>query len=226
MSLQRLVWAGIVAFALVGLVGMLTATAATGHCPDHNGHPGKVEGNYNGLVIAEGTVFCVKAGPDAGGTQTADGVTPLIGYVSWTVGQGNTPDVSYYVVYSVPGDDPPVEPTPEPTVPPTDPPVVPEYLTICEDGITVTKLEGTFNHPWTHGPCPVADEPVAEPPAVLVASLCVDGDVVKYTYHDLLLVDTEIDAGACAVPELVIEPSQPVAVPVPAQAGNCGPDCR
>jgi hypothetical protein len=38
--------------------------------------------------------------------------------VTWTVGQGNTPDVSYVTIYIYP--DP--EPTPEPTPRPTDPP--------------------------------------------------------------------------------------------------------
>ena len=83
---------------------------ATAHCPDHNGHPGKVEGGgLNGVVLPAGTVFCVKAGTGASGHQTSDGTTPLLGYITWTNRGGQTPDVSYYIVYSTP-QEPPEDP--------------------------------------------------------------------------------------------------------------------
>jgi plastocyanin len=72
------------------------------HCPDHQGHPGKVENvNTPSQDFDEGTVFCVKAGPNAsgiiddweGGTYT----TPE----EWHP-QGRAPiDISYYVIYDV-----------------------------------------------------------------------------------------------------------------------------
>lgn len=72
------------------------------HCPDHQGHPGKVENvNTPSQDFDEGTVFCVKAGPNAsgiiddweGGTYT----TPE----EWHP-QGREPiDISYYVIYDV-----------------------------------------------------------------------------------------------------------------------------
>lgn len=93
----------------------------TQHCTDHEGHYGKVEGANNTLVPLAGTPVCVKAGPYATDVIVADGTTTLQGYVAAagiTVGNGNVPDVSYYVDYSPPTT---VGPDPEPEQPPVDP---------------------------------------------------------------------------------------------------------
>lgn len=79
------------------------------HCPDHNGHPGKVESaeGAGGLVLDDGTVFCAKKGTGHTGTQTADGDTTLYDYLvaaGIDGAQGEGP--SYYIVYSTPTVDP------------------------------------------------------------------------------------------------------------------------
>ncbi|MFA9432534.1 hypothetical protein [Egicoccus sp. AB-alg2] len=75
------------------------------HCPDHHGHPGKIENGkkLNDYVPKKGTIFCVKAGPYATGKLKADGKRTLHEYVrdaGIRVGNGkNVPDVSYVVIY-------------------------------------------------------------------------------------------------------------------------------
>jgi len=91
------------------------ALSATEHCPNHQ-DGGKVEGQNNVEVLDAGTEFCVKAGTFATGLLVADGTTSLIEYVEdsgITVGNGNVPDVSYYVVYTTPEPEPEPEPTPD-----------------------------------------------------------------------------------------------------------------
>lgn len=91
-------------FSLVALA--MPAGATTEECPEHNGHPGKVEsGDLNDIILESGTSFCVKGSTDASGTLTADGETTLLEYLS------NDHDVSYYVVYSVELDEPIEPPT-------------------------------------------------------------------------------------------------------------------
>lgn len=100
---------------LFALGGGGPVSASTAHCPDHNGHPGKVEGgDLNDIVLAAGTEFCVKGATDATGVLLADGETTLYEYLN------NGHDVSYYVVYSTPSQTP--QPTPEPTIAPTPEP--------------------------------------------------------------------------------------------------------
>jgi LPXTG-motif cell wall-anchored protein len=100
-------------FGVVGVVGAgaTPAGAATEHCPDHNGNPGKVEGKSNDVVLPEGTKFCVKGSTEATGELIADGETTLFQYLG--IGQ----DVSYYIVYSRP--DIGVEPVAPSLKPPT-----------------------------------------------------------------------------------------------------------
>jgi hypothetical protein len=86
------------------------AVGGTEHCPDHRGHPGKVDSGKagNDVVVAKGTVFCVKAGPYSTGKLSAMvGGKTLLEYVEDAgirVGRHgkNVPDVSYYVVYKEP----------------------------------------------------------------------------------------------------------------------------
>jgi hypothetical protein len=55
----------------------------------------------NDTILPEGTLVCIKGGPSSTGIVAADGTSTLkqlLGqYV--TVGQGNVPDVSYYMTY-------------------------------------------------------------------------------------------------------------------------------
>jgi hypothetical protein len=102
------------AFATVG-----SAAGATEHCPDHNRHPGKVEGgNLNDIVLEAGTNFCVKGSTEATGILVADGVTTLFDYLN------NGHDVSYYVVYETQPTPTSTLNTPTPNVTPTPTPEV------------------------------------------------------------------------------------------------------
>ena len=109
----------IVLLILLSQAGISGALAVTEHCPDHNGHPGKVEGgNLNDIVLDEGTEFCVKGSTEAVYVQFADGQTTLVEYLN------NGHDVSYYVVYGRVHPSPPVEtnnpsPSPSTEVPPS-----------------------------------------------------------------------------------------------------------
>lgn len=101
------------------------------------------DGELDAVVLAEGTKFCVKAGPDNTGELVSDGETPLIVYVEEAgirVGNDNVPAVSHYVIYEVePTPEPPVEPTPNPE-PPVEPTPEPEEPT--ETPIPVEPDEG------------------------------------------------------------------------------------
>jgi hypothetical protein len=105
------------------LVLPVLATQPDGlHCPDFNS-PNKVEsvvdGDLDGVVLDEGTLFCVKGGnQDATGYLTADGTTTVGEYLP---GKYN---VSYYITYEGvdPSATPPITPSPEPSVSPTPSP--------------------------------------------------------------------------------------------------------
>ena len=102
-TLYRLVAvAGLIAAG--SLLGSTVGAQATDHCPDHQGHPGKVEltddSTYS-VTLPDGTEFCVKAGTGASGKLTSDGNEWT---VDWLNRGGQTPAISYYVIYSEPGD--------------------------------------------------------------------------------------------------------------------------
>ena len=150
-----------------------TASAATEHCPDHNGHPNKVQVGESGFDIyvsgnavtfPSGTVFCVKSATEASGKVTSDGSPFIL----------NRHDVSYFIVYSAPGYEPPVTTTPPVTTDPptetTDPPVTtdpPIETTIPEVEISTPPITG----PATPG-SPAT--PITQPWVPLV-SVCPDG---------------------------------------------------
>jgi hypothetical protein len=116
--MKRLIAGAILGLTLaLGAAGM--ATAVTEHCPDHNGHPGKVEGgNLHDIKPAAGTLVCVKGSTEATGIIEADGNTTLFDMLD------NGHDVSYYVIYeeASPSETPSPEPTPTPTASPTPSP--------------------------------------------------------------------------------------------------------
>lgn len=93
----------------------------TEHCPSGGTKTNAVGDNLNDIVLDEGTEFCVKAANQASGTLEADGAQSLLDYVTWLNRGGQTPDVSYYVVYTTPEPSP--TPTPTPTPSPTPTPV-------------------------------------------------------------------------------------------------------
>ena len=90
---------------LACVVGLMAAPA--GAAPPPNLHcPGgwlynveAVSSELDGVVLPAGTELCVKAGTQNSSFVTADGTTPLSDYVTWLTGGGQTPSVSYYVVY-------------------------------------------------------------------------------------------------------------------------------
>ena len=110
---------------VIAAMVVIPALAEVDHCTDHNsGSVIKVEGDNSGLVLPAGTTFCTKGSTGNSGTVVSDGVTPIGAYLPPNNG-GQTPAVSYYVVYPpVDPTEPPVDPT-EPPVDPTEPPVDP-----------------------------------------------------------------------------------------------------
>jgi outer membrane biosynthesis protein TonB len=115
----------------VGATPAVATPPADMHCPD--GGVKTETGDLNGFIATKGSVICVKAATANSGKIVADGVTTMLGYVTWKNNGGQTPDVSYYVIYSTPtpepkdcvGDkcEPTPTPEPTPTVAPTPTPV-------------------------------------------------------------------------------------------------------
>ncbi len=113
--------------ALTVVVGLIAAPAgakppANLHCP--GGYLYKVEAvgsELDDVVLPAGTEFCVKASTQNSSYLTADGTSTLLDYVTWLNNGGQTPSVSYYVVYRECegyGCEPPCDP----------------YREICEPG--------------------------------------------------------------------------------------------
>ena len=83
-------------FSLSVVFGGVSANAATAHCPS-GGTKTEVGDSFGKtLTLPAGTQFCVKAGTQASGILVSDG-SPYT--VTWTNGGGQTPGISYYVVY-------------------------------------------------------------------------------------------------------------------------------
>jgi hypothetical protein len=115
------------AILLAGAASVQATPPPDLHCP--GGWVEKFDGNYNTTVLPAGTQFCVKAATNNSGVLVADGETNLLGYVTWLNNGGQTPDVSYYVIYVPVVTPPPTEspspsisPSPEPTASPTPSP--------------------------------------------------------------------------------------------------------
>lgn len=161
----------------VGL-GFLALAPVAGATQDSNLHcPSggvKVEANggtqaaIDGLVLAAGTSFCVKAGPGNTGKLIADGESTLREY---SPGGKN---VSYYVVYETPTTTTTVPPTTTTTVPPTTttttaPPVTTTTVPPVVTTTTVPPVVVTTVPPVVEVPV-VPVTPVPEAPVVLVAA--------------------------------------------------------
>ena len=87
------------------VVGLMAAPAGaipppTMHCAGGWQYKVNAVGSeLDSVVLPAGTEFCVKAGTENSSFITADGTTSLGEYVTWLNGGGQTPNVSYYVVY-------------------------------------------------------------------------------------------------------------------------------
>ena len=101
---------------LVAALGLLVALTVPALAAPHEGNPGgncdttdtsvKTNTDDGSIVLAAGTIFCVKASDTNSGTLVADGETTLNEYL---VQEGIDHNVSNYVVYGM------ATPTPTPT---------------------------------------------------------------------------------------------------------------
>ena len=93
---------------LTALSFAVPVAAVVEHCPD--GWTSKDEtGDDGDLVLAAGTVFCVKGGTEATGILVADGETTLAEYL---IAAGISGGESYFAVYPTPSPTPSPSPSP------------------------------------------------------------------------------------------------------------------
>lgn len=171
---KKFLLATLIAVLAIGGWNMVSASATTQHCPDHNVSPNVKDqsgADDNGLVPVEGTVICIKAGPYATDKIVADGETSLKEYVKEagiTVGKKkNTPDVSYWVTY--PGEKPHDECEDIEGDQPEGYDCDPEEPEIdCDDITTPDQVPED---------CPQPEEPETEEPPVLIPPVMVENDV-------------------------------------------------
>lgn len=181
----------VIAGSLVG--GANIATSETQHCPDHQGHPGKVEDvNTPSISLPAGTVFCVKAGPYASGViddwEGGTWTTPL----EWHPHGTEHIDISYYVVYETREPEIPDPEIPDPEVPE---PEVPEPEV-----------------PEPEVPEPEVPEPeVPETPEPESEQLPPPGEVVTPEVTEPEVPETEVTAPEVTEPETQTLPTAPVA---------------
>jgi len=70
------------------------------HCPgDYLYKVNAIDSNLDDVILPAGTEFCIKAATQNSSYLTADGTSTLLDYVTWLNNGGQTPSVSYYVVY-------------------------------------------------------------------------------------------------------------------------------
>lgn len=104
-NMRRLIAFGALVALLVGLMAapVVAVPPPNLHCP--SGWDYKVEATDSELddvVLPAGTVFCIKAGNGNTGELVADGQMTLfeiLEYEGFVNSGGQTPSVSYYVVY-------------------------------------------------------------------------------------------------------------------------------
>ena len=94
--MRKLVVLALAMFTVGVLFGGVSAGAVTQHCPA-GGTKTEVGDSFGKtLTLPAGTEFCVKAGTQASGILVSDG-SPYT--VTWKTNGGQTPGISYYVVY-------------------------------------------------------------------------------------------------------------------------------
>jgi hypothetical protein len=94
--LRKVIVLAFALFTVGGLFGVPSASAVTQHCPA-GGTKTEVSDSFGKtLTLPAGTQFCVKAGTQASGILVSNG-SPYT--VTWLNGGGQTPGISYYVVY-------------------------------------------------------------------------------------------------------------------------------
>lgn len=152
-----LMLAAVASIFIAGASPVVASQPVDLHCPDGGVKVNSVEsGDLDAIVPVKGSVICVKAATDNSGKVTADGVTTLLGYVTWKNNGGQTPSVSYVVTYSTPTPEPKdcvgdkCEPTPTPA--PTESPVPTPTPTVAPSASPTPSV----------APSP-SDEPTAKP---------------------------------------------------------------
>ena len=192
--MNRWILALVVGLAVAGAL-VLFGTASAHHNPDHN-PPGQ---NEDCQQNANNPENCVDPPPvcDTGEAVGNPHCQPPV---------TATPDPEPTAT-PTPDPEPTATPTPDPTATPdpepenTPTPDEPEVTSDPEEPVVVVP-------------------PVAQTePSILVASICRAGDIVTWTYHDLILVSEVVEVGGCPVVEPVAAPSDETA-PVPAKAGH------
>jgi hypothetical protein len=100
---RRVIFLALAVFTVSIMFGLPSASAVTQHCPA-GGTKTEVSDSFGKtLTLPAGTEFCVKAGTGASGILVSDG-SPYT--VTWTTNGGQTPNISYYVVYGECTPDP------------------------------------------------------------------------------------------------------------------------
>ena len=164
LSTSRRTLAAVLSAAVLLVAFSAPVAAKSQHCPDKN-HPSKVErGNMNDVVLAAGTIVCVKGSTDATGKVVADGIKTLEQIL------GNGHDVSYYIVYGTADIDlgeprqpvvpvKPVTPVARPTTP--NAPVVVPVAPRLEDVKSGNPTEGDSSNTFFRPAAPSVGEPIA-----------------------------------------------------------------
>jgi hypothetical protein len=154
----------VLVFSIVALVLTTMALAMPASAAPHAGNPGgncdttatsvKTDTSDGSIVLAEGTIFCVKASDTNSGTLVADGETTLNEYL---VQEGIDHNVSNYVVYGMatpdatPDETPDATPDETPDATPDDDDAALNIRKVDEQGnrlpgavFTVEGMQGTF----------------------------------------------------------------------------------
>ncbi len=116
-------FAFVLLIALAGAASVSATQPADMHCPDGWVQKTEAPPAFDAVVLPAGTQFCVKAANDNSGIVTADGTTSIGGYITWLTNGGQTPDGSYWALYSEqPSTPPPPTPDPSPSASPSPSP--------------------------------------------------------------------------------------------------------
>ncbi len=128
---------------------LMPATALAGQevCPNEGKVESVVDGDLDGIVLAAGTLVCIKAGTTVV-YVTADGEQTLAELI------GNNKNVSHYTVISTPPT------TTTTTVPPTTTTVPPTTTTVPRTTTTVPETTTTVPETTTTDPVTTTTDPV------------------------------------------------------------------
>lgn len=132
----------------------------TTHCPDHNTNTKYENGQFNDVVLPQGTEFCVKGSTDNTGKLVSDGVTTLFDYLD------NGHDVSYYVIYKEVPSSTTIPTSTTSTTTPDDPTTTSTSTTLAPPPTTPTPSTSVPSPSSTSTPeeTPSTSTPTSEPP--------------------------------------------------------------